>query len=127
MTKTTPEARRALRRQAQQQQAQQQPQPAPIAAPGAKTKVTRMGENPEKASVQIPGGTVTSVSERVPRLPCPECRFVISLSLYDLMTAPNFTCPRCQTTLNLLRGESSEALKHVQNFYVAMKDHERLG
>lgn len=127
MAKSTPESRRALRRQAQQSQHAQQPSPS---TPGAQTRVTRVGENPnrdDKASVQIPGGTVTSVNERVPRLPCPECRFVISLSLYDLMTAPNFTCPQCQTTLNLLRGESSEALKHVQNFYVAMKDHERLG
>ncbi len=92
--KLSPEARRALRRQAQ----------------SGSTDAPRVTPNPTEPRLDgsaQPPGAVPSVKERVPRLPCPECRFVISLSLHDLMTAPSFTCPQCQTTLNLLRGESS--------------------
>lgn len=75
-----------------------------------------------RRQIQVPGGMVKSVDERVPRLPCPNCGFVISLSLQDLITASGFTCAKCLTTLTMQREESEDALKHVQTFYAAVKD-----
>ncbi len=76
----------------------------------------------EKGQIRLPGSMVKTVEERVPRLPCPNCGFVISLSLQDLITATGFTCAKCLTTLTIRRDESEDALKHVQTFYAAVKD-----
>lgn len=89
---------------------------------GPQTRIEQQAPGLAGGPINIPGGTVKSVDERTPRLPCPSCGFLISLSLQDLITAQGFTCPKCQLELTMNRDASEEALKHVQNFYVAMKD-----
>lgn len=72
--------------------------------------------------IGIPGGTVTGTDERVPRLPCPKCGFLISISLADLLYQGSFTCAKCLTTLTMQRDQSQEALQHLQTLYVGLKD-----
>lgn len=96
--------------------------PMDLGRSAPQTRVRTRAPGLADGPVSVPGGTVRSVDERTPRLPCPSCGFLISISLQDLITASGFTCPKCQTTLTMNRDASAEALRHVQTFYVAMKD-----
>ena len=92
----------------------------PLGAPS--TKIATVAPGLANGPINVPGGTVTSVYDRVPRLPCPVCGGLIAISLHDLISASAFNCPVCLTSMTMNRHASEEALRHVQHFYVASKD-----
>lgn len=117
---------RALERASARKNSLQKMAPTVGVAPSVQTEMRTMAPGLTKGPISIPGGTVNSVYDRTPRLPCPNCGELISISLYDLVSASEFSCPHCLTKMTMDRPASKDALGHLQNFYVAAKNSELL-
>lgn len=117
------EERRARRRE---EQLRQGTVATSVAAPAHAPRVRSSAEPPAPAllsgPLSIPAATVSSPEERVPRLPCPVCGFLIPISLADLIHMQGFTCAQCQNVLTMDRDKSGEALKHLATLYAGLKD-----
>lgn len=96
----------------------QQPPSLNQASAQVKTLAPGLADGP----IALSNRTPTDVYDRVPKLPCPQCGKVISLSLSDLLHMQGITCPHCLLQLTMDRNASGSAIEHMQHFYVAMKD-----
>lgn len=86
------------------------------------SKVKTLAPGLAGGPITLSNRTPTDVHDAVPKLPCPSCGKLISISLHDLLMAAGITCPFCLLVLQMDRGASQSAIEHMQNFYVAMKD-----
>ena len=59
-------------------------------------------------------------SEQRPGLPCPECGFLIELSIPQLLRDHNFMCAGCGLVLALDRQESRTSMQALSQLQVAI-------
>ncbi len=61
-------------------------------------------------------------SSQRPGLPCPQCRFLIEMSIERLLYQSEFKCPACFLTLTMDRMSSQPALELLQKLQVAAEN-----
>jgi len=66
------------------------------------------------------------LSEHQTGLSCPRCKFLIKLSIEDVLYSQEIRCPGCSLGLQIDRDTSQQSIQLLQDIHVAIKNLEML-
>ena len=65
---------------------------------------------------------MNELKNKRPGLKCPECDFLIEISIPQLLSQDDFRCPGCGLILSLERASSRESLEALSQIQVAIEN-----
>lgn len=58
--------------------------------------------------------------------PCPECKFIMKVTIEQLLYGKRIECPSCGLVLSVNKEKSKKSLKLLQDLHVAIKNVESM-